>query len=188
MKYDSATIDAAHVDTNEATTIDLENVRTTGDLIAALVEAFPPADDTEREADSEEPDEIPARVRLFNPQGFAVHLFQDDTQARTSNHVDPVTDFDDLLAAWNDEGDEDRREAMGEYLDDMGAADLSDFDEAYNGQWDSGAAFAENTADELGEVPKSFPSWIVIDWEASWNANLRHDYHMTDSGHVFRRM
>ena len=76
---------------------------------------------------------------------------------------------------------------MGEYLDDMGADDLSDFDEAYRGQYADGAAFAEELAEQIGAVPHE-NTWICIDWDATWERNLRHDYHITDSGHVFRNL
>ena len=46
-------------------------------------------------------------------------------------------------------------------------------EESFAGTADSPADFAEQTAEDCGDIP----SWIVIDWEASWNCNLRHDYH-----------
>lgn len=64
-------------------------------------------------------------------------------------------------------------EATGYSIDDI---KLSDVQDKFHGTADSEADFAEEQAEQLGEVPKDFPSWIVIDWEASWNCNLRHDY------------
>ena len=175
MKYDSATIDA-HAGGGPVSTFDLEGL-TLSDLYAQAREAFGDVD-ADEDGDTD-PDEAPSNVTWTNPQGFAVHLF---------DKGNPVADFDDILSAWSDETDDDRREAMGEYLDDMGADDLSDFDEAYQGQYDSGASFAEATVEELGEVSKDTASWIVIDWEASWERGLRFDYHITESGHVFRNL
>ena len=185
MKYDSATIDA-HAGGGPVSTFDLEGL-TIADLYAQAREALGNVD-ADEDGDTD-PDEEPSNVTWSNPKGFAVHLFHGNSLKGNGDViVQPVDNFDDLLEAWSDETDDDRRKAMGEYLDDMGADDLSDFDEAYQGQFDSGAAFAEHTADELGEVPESIASWIVIDWEASWDRGLRHDYHITDSGHVFRNM
>jgi len=181
-KYSTATIEAAHVDGGEVHTIDLED-KTLSDLCAELRELIPAKTDGEREQDEDhDPESIPGHVDLCNPQGFARHLF---TDGKNSPRL-PVDSFADILEAWNDESDDDRREAMGEYLDDMGANDLSDFDEAYQGQFDSGADFAQHDSEQY--VPDSFPEWMVIDWEATWERNLRHDYHITDSGHVFRHM
>jgi len=52
---------------------------------------------------------------------------------------------------------------------------LASFQDSFYGTADSPADFAENLAEECGEVPET-ASWIVIDWEASWNCNLRHDF------------
>lgn len=171
MKYDSATIDA-RAGGGPVSTFDLEGL-TLSDLYAQAREAFGDVD-ADEDGDTD-PDEAPSNVTWTNPQGFAVHLF---------DNGNPVADFDDILSAWSDETDDDRREAMGEYLDDMGADDLSDFDEAYRGQYTDGAAFAQELAEQLDAVPTE-NTWICIDWERTWEKNLRHDYHTTDSGHVF---
>ena len=64
-------------------------------------------------------------------------------------------------------------EATGYSIDDI---EIRDAQDRFNGTADSYAEFAENMAEECGEIPKDMPSWIVIDWEASWNCNLRYDY------------
>lgn len=182
MKYDSATIEA-HAGGGPISTFDLEGL-TLSDLYAQLREAFGDVDaDEDGDAD---PDEAPSNVTFTNPQGFAVHLFRAITLRKEA--FEAIPDFDELLEAWSAETDSDRREAMGEYLDDMGADDLSDFDEAYQGQYSSGAEFAEQFADDIGAVDEKNASWIEIDWEATWERSLRHDYHITDSGHVFRNL
>ena len=87
--------------------------------------------------------------------------------------------------------DESEREAFGLYADNLGGeAEISEWRDAYCGVYDSEADFCEQQAEELGSVPKDFPSWIVIDWEATWNCNLRHDY-LSDRGesgdlHIWR--
>ena len=48
--------------------------------------------------------------------------------------------------------------------------------DAYAGTANSEADFAQEQAEETESIPKDLPAWIVIDWEASWNCNLRHDY------------
>lgn len=184
MKYSKAAIDAS-AGGGPVSTFDLEGL-TLSDLYAQAREAFGNVD-ADEDGDTD-PDTEPSNVVWTNPQGFAVHLFEHSHPSEPGGGADcsPVPNFDEILEAWSDETDEDRREAMGEYLDDMGADDLSDFDEAYQGQFDNGADFAEHDSEQ--HVPDSFPAWMVIDWEATWERNLRHDYHITDSGHVFRNM
>lgn len=179
-KYSTATIDA-RAGGGPVSTFDLEGL-TLSDLYAQAREAF---GDVDADEDGEtDPNAPPSNVTWLNPQGFAIHLF--DATYRHRDFCLPADSFDDILEKWNDETDEDRREAMGEYLEDMGADDLSDFDEAYQGQFDSGAAFAEHSCDDL--IPDKVPNWMVIDWEAAWERNLRHDYHITSGGHVFRNL
>jgi antirestriction protein len=82
----------------------------------------------------------------------------------------------DLLWEWL-EMSEGERAAFGVYADNMGGdVTVDDFREAYCGSWDSEAEYAEHTATECGDIPENLPSWIVIDWEASWNCNLHFDY------------
>lgn len=89
--------------------------------------------------------------------------------------------------------DDGERLAFEAYASTKGRADtctIDDFRDTYAGTADSPAAFAERTAEECDELAKGLPSWIVIDWAASWTRNLRHDYDTgTDSEgtlHFFR--
>ncbi len=59
---------------------------------------------------------------------------------------------------------------------------LSDFEDAYMGEYSSEAAFAEDYAEMHGE---QIPSWIVVDWDATWNYSLRYDFDEQD-GYFFR--
>jgi len=76
--------------------------------------------------------------------------------------------------------DEDERKLVEMYADATGYSlddiTLDDAQDKFHGTADSEADFAEQQADELGYIPKDFPSWIVIDWEATWKCNLRYDY------------
>lgn len=87
---------------------------------------------------------------------------------------------------------EDERAAFGLFVDDRGSdATVEDFRDSYNGTWDSEADFAKHIAEETGAVSAENATWIVIDWEATWNCNLRHYYWSErDSAgnlHIFRR-
>ena len=75
-------------------------------------------------------------------------------------------------------------EAVLAFLEDEDISCLSNFSEAYMGEWESGAEFAQNIAEDCCEIPREMASWIEIDWKASWE-NLEYDYTMTN-GFVFR--
>ena len=77
--------------------------------------------------------------------------------------------------------DEDERELLGIYLDHVdGEANLETAQENFAGRHDSEKDFAaEWTHETSGEADfDSIESrlGIVIDWEATWNCNLRHSF------------
>ena len=87
-------------------------------------------------------------------------------------------------------------EEYADMVDDMGndvvEAFLENFDidcisscrDAYMGRYESGAEFAQNIAEDCGDVPRNMSSWIEIDWDKSWD-NLSYDYVESDNGHIF---
>ena len=91
-----------------------------------------------------------------------------------------LTYIEDYLQAI-DEYNEEVVESFLEIFDIDSIGSLSD---AYMGQYDSGAEFAQNIAEDCGDVPRNMPSWIEIDWKASWD-NLSYDYTEGSGGHIF---
>ena len=59
------------------------------------------------------------------------------------------------------------------------------FEEMYQGQYDSGAEFAEMIASDCGYVSRDMPSWIEIDWQKTWDNALSYDYTELIGGHIF---
>ena len=53
---------------------------------------------------------------------------------------------------------------------------IEHFDEMYQGQYDSGAEFAEMIASDCGYVSRDMPSWIEIDWQKTWDNALSYDH------------
>lgn len=84
--------------------------------------------------------------------------------------------------------------ALIEWCDDTGrsladASVFDDFEDAYSGQWNSTEDFAEQLADDIGmlsDCPDNLR--FYFDWEAFARDLFMTDYHMTDSGHVFRNI
>ena len=73
---------------------------------------------------------------------------------------------------------EECREFMDE-LSSLGITTASQFEDAMRYQTSSpnaGAEFAEIEAEAYGCTTFIDMPWVVIDWEASWERNLRHDY------------
>lgn len=164
---------------DDTTTIDLDGLSSYAELVAAIWAEMDP--DGENSSD-----ELLEGLIFTDPQGFAVHLFAPERGAQGQGPLTPIAAFDDVLKAWSDEwDDDDRREAMADYLDN-GNDDLDGFEDAYEGKYKDGADFAEQMADSLGAISEENARWICIDWESTWERNLRHDYWISDNGHVFR--
>jgi hypothetical protein len=72
--------------------------------------------------------------------------------------------------------------AVKAFLSMYSVSDLHHFEECYEGEFDRVEDFVENYLENLGE---EIPSWIVVDYEATWNASLRFDYD-EENGYYFR--
>ena len=61
------------------------------------------------------------------------------------------------------------------YIEDYFVSAVEFFEEAYQGEYESGAEFAEQTVIDCGYINNNIPSWVEIDWAATWE-NLSYDY------------
>ena len=73
-------------------------------------------------------------------------------------------------------------DAIDAFLEIYDESDLNSFEDAYQGSYDSEADFAEQfTTDCYG---LDIPSFVVVDWQSTWEVGLRYDYDFQD-GFVF---
>ena len=64
---------------------------------------------------------------------------------------------------------------VDEYVEDYGTNGIEYFEDSYQGEYESGADFAEQMASDCGYIRRDIPSWVEIDWAATWE-NLSYDY------------
>ena len=98
--------------------------------------------------------------------------------------------YNDMVDFIKKYGEEDFREHYEQYsslVDDYGQGLVDDyiecyfldaidhFEDAYSGEYESGAEFAEQMVSDMGYVNNNIPSWVEIDWQATWD-NLSDDY------------
>jgi len=77
-------------------------------------------------------------------------------------------------------------EAVDALIGEMGCvSDIEDCDERYQGCFNDEAEFAEQF---ISEVYGDVPSYIVVDWEATWETNLRYDFTACSDGTSYRPM
>ena len=85
---------------------------------------------------------------------------------------------------------EDYLQAVDEYGEEVVSAFLDIFDidsigslsDAYQGDYESGASFAESLVADCYSM--DMPSWVEVDWQATWDNALSYDYSESD-GHIF---
>ena len=127
--------------------------------------------------------------------------YSEETQTQIEEFLENTFgwDEDELVAFVERFGEEKFKLYFEEYadmVDDIGIGvveaflDVFDIDsisscrDAYMGCYESGAEFAQQIAEDCGDVPRNMPSWIEIDWEKSWD-NLDYDYVESTDGHIF---
>lgn len=72
-------------------------------------------------------------------------------------------------------------DAVDALIGEMGCvSDIEGCDDRYRGMYESVADFAEQTCDEMGY---SIPDFVVVDWEATWDHNLRYDFTACNAGY-----
>jgi hypothetical protein len=78
-------------------------------------------------------------------------------------------EYSELREELNERYGEDAVDAFLELYDEEY---LDRFEDSYVGEYRSGAAFAEEMCGDMVDVP----SYIIIDWESTWECGLRYDY------------
>ena len=77
------------------------------------------------------------------------------------------------------------KELVDAYVDIYYANGIEYFEDAYQGEYRSGAEFADQIASDCGYVTRDLPSWIEIDWQKTWDNALSYDYTELIGGHIF---
>ena len=128
--------------------------------------------------------------------------YSEETQTQIEEFLENTFgwDEDELVGFIEIYGEEKFKLYFEEYadmVDDIGndvvSAFLNVFDiesvsscrDAYMGQYESGAEFAQSIAEDCGDVPRNMSSWIEIDWSASWDNLSQYDYVESTDGHIF---
>jgi hypothetical protein len=75
-------------------------------------------------------------------------------------------------------------EAVDALIEELGGVSYcEECDERYQGFYHNEAEFAEHYHNEMGDY---VPDGIVVDWEATWETNLRYDFTACNDGSTYR--
>jgi hypothetical protein len=76
------------------------------------------------------------------------------------------------------------QDAVDTFLEIYGEENLDNFEDAYQGQYESERYFAEQYASDVYGL--DIPSFVIVDWQATWDQGLRDCYEFQD-GFVFSK-
>ena len=132
-------------------------------------------------------------------QGLPTGQMQEETKELLDEYNEEYCwEYNDMVDFIKEYGEKNFRDYYEDYyraVDDLGEdivnafievfyiESIGNINESYQGQYNSGAEFAEQLAVDCCEVPSNLSSWIEIDWKASWD-NLSYDYCEQD-GYIF---
>ena len=77
------------------------------------------------------------------------------------------------------------KDLVDEFIEDYDVSTIENFEDMYQGEYESGADFAEQLCQDCGYITRELPSWIEIDWQATWDRALSYDYVELSDGHIF---
>ena len=85
---------------------------------------------------------------------------------------DKIEYVEDYLDAVNNIFCDDGKEVIDRWVDDNGIEYVQGCDELYQGNYES----VEQFIDDCELIDCDIPSWLVIDYEATWDSAIRFDY------------
>ena len=95
------------------------------------------------------------------------------------NEEDFVAYYEEYVAQGENLG----YDVADKFIGEFGVDCIEYCQETYQGSYNSEAEFAEEyTQDVYGDIP----SYLVVDWQATWDSNLSYDYVFVD-GFVFTK-
>ena len=104
----------------------------------------------------------------------------DDLQAFIDEHG--KSNFVDYIEEYLQAVDQYGEEVVSAFLDIFDIDSIGSLSDAYQGEYDDGASFAESIVSECYSM--EMPSWVEVDWQKTWDNALSYDYSESD-GHIF---
>ena len=92
-----------------------------------------------------------------------------------SNFADYIEEYLQLVDQYGEE-------VVAAFLDIFDIESIGSLSDAYQGEYESGAEFAESLVADCYSM--DMPSWVEVDWQATWDNALSYDYSESD-GHIF---
>ena len=104
----------------------------------------------------------------------------DDLQAFIDEHG--KSNFTDYIEEYLQAVDQYGEEVVAAFLDIFDIDSIGSLSDAYQGEYRDGAEFAESLVADCYSM--DMPSWVEVDWQATWDNALSYDYSESD-GYIF---
>jgi antirestriction protein len=146
---------------------------------------------------------LTAPASTAQPMGTWFTSLSDDVQADITEMVNengyPLNDIEDFIEQYGSDAYSEGRyvtwceltdsghdaDAVEAYVAEVGIYNIGGFENAYVGEYDSEAEFAqEHFASLVEDVEALEAAGVVIDWQATWDTNLSYNY-AYNNGYVF---
>jgi hypothetical protein len=98
------------------------------------------------------------------------------------NKTEPAEISDEYQEIYDELCENYGEDAVNAFLEIWEESDLHGFEDAYQGRYEDEADFAEQFTTDCYAL--NIPSFVVVDWQATWDQGLRYDYEFVN-GFVF---
>ena len=120
-------------------------------------------------------------TEMVNENGYPLSDIRDfieqyGVEAYSDGHYVTWCDLTERLGADN--------EAIEAFVEEFGINYIGDFEDAFRGEYDSEADFAEQYTNDCYTDTTVLPDWVVIDWQATWDNELSSSF-TYNNGYVF---
>ena len=92
------------------------------------------------------------------------------------------SNFTDYIEEYLQAVDQYGEEVVESFIEIFDIDSIGSLSDAYQGRYTDGAEFAESIVSECYSM--EMPSWVEVDWQATWDNALSYDYSESD-GHIF---
>jgi antirestriction protein len=116
---------------------------------------------------------------LVNNEGYPLDDIRDFVEKYGEKYL-----LDGSYETWSKLSEYHPNEAIEAFVENNNIGDIDQFEDAYMGEYSSVKDFTMRWIED--RFPQIFDHPIVVDYDATWNANLRSDYNYVD-GFVFLR-
>lgn len=111
-------------------------------------------------------DELANIVETLENVGCNKDDLMDFIESYGVENLEYLEEYLDLLDEYDDD-------AIDAFISIYDVSDLNQFVDRYEGYYSTVSEFVENILESMGT---EIPSWVAVDYEATWNASLRFDY------------